>query len=225
MLKNLSLGLGVGTISVAVALVALLIVTGTVFGAAHAVTVDKTTVPNPGDSGTVGVSAAANSGDGIGNWTFDIAYDTAKLETPTCALVQGGGGCQVDFGGAGTVRVAGATGDPAGLPGTVKLVDISAVTKNLAAGECTALTITVVSFDDQDGDAIASPALSNGEICIAAAATASPTASPAPSVLPPTGGTPGTSSSTNSMAWLLAATGLAVVAGGSWVLARARREN
>ncbi len=59
-------------------------------------------------------------------------------------------------------------------------------------------------------------------ITVGAAPTDAPTATPAD--LPPTGGTPGVSS-TSYMAWLLAATGMAVVAGGAWALASARREN
>jgi len=58
------------------------------------------------------------------------------------------------------------------------------------------------------------------------AATPAPTAAPTPTpaAAPETGGPPGASGA-DSMAWLLAATGLAVVAGGAWVLARAGREN
>lgn len=224
MLKNFSLGLGAGSISVAVALVALLIVAGTVFAAGD-ITVGSDTVDNTGDEASVGVSAAAPSGSGIGNWTFEISYNPAELGTPTCTILQGG--CEVDpAGAAGIIRVAGATGDPAGLTGTVDLVTITA-NADVAAGECSDLTISsVAAFEDQDGDAIDSPTLGAGQICVAAAATDSPTPTPTPTpgTLPDTGGTPGTSS-TNSMAWLLAATGLAVVAGGAWVLARARRES
>lgn len=224
MLKNFSLGLGAGSISVAVALVALLIVAGTVFAAGD-ITVGSDTVDNTGDEASVGVSAAAPSGSGIGNWTFEITYDPAALGTPTCTILKGG--CEVDpAGAAGIIRVAGAEGDTAGLTGTVELVTITA-NAGVAAGECSDLTISsVAAFEDQDGDAIDSPTLGAGQICVAAAATDAPTStpSPTPGTLPDTGGTPGTSS-TNSMAWLLAATGLAVVAGGAWVLARARRES
>ena len=167
MLKNLSLGLGAGTISVAVALVALLIVTGTVFAAGD-ITVGSTTVDNTDDAGTVTVSAAAPSGSGIGNWTFEITYNPADLGTPTCQVLKGG--CEVDPAGAtGIIRVAGAEGDVAGLTGTVDLVNITA-NAGIAAGECSPLTIsTVTAFEDQDGDPIADPTLGAGEICVAAA--------------------------------------------------------
>ncbi len=71
------------------------------------------------------------------------------------------------------------------------------------------------AFEDQDGVAIVSPTIVDGEICVAAAATDSPTPIPAAEALPQTGGASGASSA-NSMAWwLLAAAGLSVVAGGA----------
>ncbi len=228
MLKNISLGLGTGTISVAVALIALLVVAGTAFAAGD-ITVGSDTVDNTGDEASVDVSAAAPDGSGIGNWEFEITYDPADLGTPVCTPIQGGTGCEVNPGGAtGIIRVAGSTGIVAGLEGTVVLVSITA-DAGVDAGECSDLTISLVtSFQDGDGEDFDSPALGAGEICVEAEAeetdapTDAPTATPAS--VPQTGGAPGASSA-NSMAWLLAAAGLTVVAGGAWVLARAGREN
>jgi len=224
MLKSFSLGLGTGTISVAAALIALLIFAGTVFAAGD-ITVGSDEVADTGDEASVGVSAAAPSGSGIGNWEFEIAYDVADLGTPTCTPIVGG--CEVNPGGApGIIRLAGSTGIVAGLTGTVDLATITA-DAGVDAGECSDLTITsVTKFQDGDGEDIDSPTLGAGEICVAAAATDAPTDAPTatPADLPDTGGTPG-ASSTSYLAWLLAATGMAVVAGGAWAVARASREN
>ncbi len=226
MLKNISLGLGTGTISVAVALIALLVVAGTAFAAGD-ITVGSDEVANTGDNASVDVSAAAPDGSGIGNWEFEITYSVADLGTPVCTPIEGG--CEVNPGGTpGIIRVAGATGIVAGLEGTVLLARITA-DAGVDAGECSDLTISsVTSFQDGDGEDFDSPALGAGQICVKAEAeetdapTDAPTATPAS--VPQTGGAPGASSA-NSMAWLLAAAGLTVVAGGAWVLARAGREN
>ncbi len=224
MLKNISLGLGTGTISVAVALVALLVMAGTAFAAAG-LTVGSDTVDNTGDNASVDVSAAAPDGSGIGNWEFEITYSVADLGTPVCTPIEGG--CEVNPGGApGIIRVAGATGSVAGLEGTVLLARVTA-DAGVDAGECSDLTISsVTSFQDGDGEDFDSPSKVSGQICVAAAATDAPTAAPTatPASVPQTGGAPGASSA-NSMAWLLAAAGLTVVAGGAWVLSRAGREN
>lgn len=226
MLKNISLGLGTGTISVAVALVALLVIAGTAFAAGD-ITVGSATVDNTGDNASVDVTAAAPDGSGIGNWEFEITYSVADLGTPVCTPIEGG--CEVNPGGTpGIIRVAGATGIVAGLEGTVLLARVTA-DAGVAAGECSDLTISsVAKFQDGDAEDIDSPSLVPGQICVAAAATDAPTdaptAAPTAGALPDTGGAPGASSS-NSMAWLLAAAGLTVVAGGAWVLARAGREN
>ena len=224
MLKNISLGLGTGTISVAVALVALLVIAGTAFAAGD-ITVGSATVDNTGDNASVDVTAAAPDGSGIGNWEFEITYDVAELGTPVCTPIKGG--CEVNPGGApGIIRVAGAEGSTAGLTGTVTLVTITA-DAGVDAGQCSDLTISsVTKFQDQDAEDIADPSKVPGQICVAAAATDAPTDAPTatPASVPQTGGAPGASSA-NSMAWLLAAAGLTVVAGGAWVLARAGREN
>ena len=174
MFKNFPLRVGAATISVAVALVALLIVTGTVFAAGN-ITVSSDTVDNTGDEATIVVSAAAPSGSGIGNWQFEIAYDPAELGTPTCTPLEGG--CAVDPGGAiGTIRLAGATGLAAGLTGVVELATVTA-NAGVAAGECSDLTISsVTSFQDEDVFDIDDPALEAGAICVAAATTSPPTA-------------------------------------------------
>ncbi len=136
-------------------------------GNAGSITVGSATVANTGDEASVVVSAEAPAGSGIGFWEFEITYDEAALGTPTCSPIQGG--CAVNPGETiGIIRLAGFTGDPAGLTGTVELATITA-DAGVAAGECSDLTIsTVTDFGDQDGEDL-SPALGAGEICVAAA--------------------------------------------------------
>ena len=142
-------------------------------GSAGDITVGSATVDNTGDEASVVVSAEAPGGSGIGFWEFEITYDPAALGTPACTPIQGG--CQVNPDGTSDIiRVAGATGLPAGLTGTVELATITA-DAGVAAGQCSDLAISTVSlFGDQDGAPIASPALGAGEICVAAAATTPP---------------------------------------------------
>ena len=137
-------------------------------GNAGSITVGSATVDNTGDEASVVVTAEAPAGSGIGFWEFEITYDEAALGTPTCSPIQGG--CAVNPGAtSGIIRLAGATGLPEGLTGTVELATITA-DAGVAAGECSDLTISkVTDFGDQDSLPIASPALGAGEICVAAA--------------------------------------------------------
>ena len=161
--------------------------------------------------------------DGLGAYTLDILYDSTKVEAKACTSTDGA--CTIDQIGPGIVRiegtnVAGVTGDAAVL---------GAITFKCGPNEGTSsLTLdssSLVLEDIQGGALVLSgDAVTAGTInCVAvAAATAAPTAAPA--AVPSTGGAPGSSSS-NSMAWLLAAGLVFMLAGGgAWVLARGGRE-
>lgn len=222
MTKQITQGLGGVTLGVIVAVTALLLLAGTAL-AAGSVSGSSETVAAGGNA-TVTITATAGSGHGIGNWTIDVAVDAGDLGTPTCTNVIAGGSCNVISGN--VVRFAGADGSASGLTGdqTVGTIAVTAGS-GLAAGDCSDLTITVSSFDDEGGNAL-NPSPTNGKVCVAAAtATPAPTASPTPkpSTLPNTGGNPGSGPS-SAMTWLLVAAGLVVVSGGAWALSRARRE-
>lgn len=242
MSKQTSLGLFTVTAGVAAALVALLLFAGQVF-AAGSVSVSDASVPAGGGAATVTVTGTAGAGAGIGNYTVSVSFDPLDFTgAPTCTS-NAAGSCQVNPGGSsGIVRFAGASGDPAGLTGDVAL---GTITFNAGAAftGCTSLSVDATTapnrFDNQDGTALG-PTVSGGEVC-ATVVTASPTPAPATptpvpgsttpaatatktaGALPNTGGTPGTDTGSTATL-LLAVSGLMIVAGGAWAVARARRE-
>jgi hypothetical protein len=226
MTKQATLGLGTVTLGVIVALAALLLFASAAF-AAGTISGSTETIA-AGGAATVTISETSPTG--LGNWQLDAAVPAATLGVPTCVNVIAGGACSIVAGN--TVRFAGADGSATGITGpqTVGTIAVTATT-SLTTG-CANIVITATHFEDGTGTPIASPTITNGQVCIAAA-TNSPSPSPSASVtasasptakaLPASGGPPGDSSSI-SLAWLLGAAGLMVVAGGAWTLARARRE-
>lgn len=237
MSKQTTLGLFTVTAGVAAALVALLMFAGQVF-AAGSVSVSDASVPVGGGAATVTVTGTAGSGAGIGNYTVSVSFDPLDFTAaPTCTS-NAAGSCQVNPGGAsGIVRFAGASGDPSGLTGDVAL---GTITFNAGAAftGCSSLSVDASTapnrFDNQDGNPLG-PSVSGGDVC-ETVVTASPTPAPAtatptgtvaatatPAGLPQTGGNPATDTG-STMAWLLAVSGLMIVAGGAWAVARARRE-
>jgi hypothetical protein len=223
MTKQITQGLGGVTLAVIVAAAALLLFASSAF-AAGTVSGDTQTVA-AGGAATVTITGAAASGSGIGNWTIDVTVDAAKLGVATCLPVNPAGDCNVLTGN--VVRFSGSAGSDTGLVGSQTFGTISVTaTSGLAAGDCSTLTMAITKFQDGVGADLA-PTITNGKVCVAAAATnsPSPTASPTATVkaLPATGGPTGDSSSI-SLSLLLGAAGLIVVAGGAWTVARARRE-
>lgn len=189
-------------------------------GIARAASVSDLTVGSatvaPGGTVTINLTATV---DDLGAYGVNVEYDSTLVTATECTSNHGV--CSIDTVATDTVRINGSSA--AGIDGT----DVVLGTITFLAGSTegtAALTVDAdeLTLSDSEGTTLTVTA-TNGAITIAVpAATASP--SPTPGAVPATGGTPGTSSA-NSMAWLLAATGLAIVAGGAWVLSRAGREN
>ena len=183
-------------------------------------TVGSATV-EPGGTVTISVTATV---DELGSYRVDVGYDSTLVTATECTSADGV--CSIDVVASDTVRIngsnlAGITGDDVQL-GTITFLSngpegvaaLTVDTSTLVLSDTVGDTLTVTPTDGAITIATATPAPSD-----------EPTATPAaPAAVPQTGGAPGASSA-NSMAWLLAAAGLTVVAGGAWVLARAGREN
>jgi hypothetical protein len=222
MAKKARLGLGTVTVGVIAALAALLLFASAAF-AAGSISGSTETIA-AGGAATVTITESTPTG--LGNWQIDAAVPAATLGVPTCVNVIAGGGCSIVSGN--IVRFAGADGSATGVTGSNTVGTISVTATAALTTGCADIVLTGTHFEDGTGTAIASPTITNGKVCIAAA-TAAPTAAPTaaatatPKTVPNTGGPLGDSSSI-SLGWLLAAAGLFVVAGGAWTLARARRE-
>ena len=191
-------------------------------GIARAASVSDLTVGSatvePGGTVTISVSATV---DELGAYRVDVGYDSTLVTATECTSAEGV--CSIDVIASNTVRLNGSK--VSGLSGDVELGTITFLSNGPeGTADLTVDTSTLVLSDTVGDDLTVTP--TNGAITIATPAeTDAPTAAPAaPADLPSTGGSVGTSSA-NSMAWLLAAAGLTVVAGGAWVLARAGREN
>ncbi|MCH7484666.1 MAG: hypothetical protein IIA90_05900 [Chloroflexi bacterium] len=176
-------------------------------------TVGSATVA-PGGTVTINVTATT---DDLGSYRVDVGYNSSLVTATECTSANGV--CSIDVIASDTVRINGS--NLAGITGDD--VVLGTITFLAGSSEGTAaLTVdaTTQVLSDTEGATLTVTA-TNGAITIETA-TDTPTATPG--AVPATGGAPGTSSA-NSMAWLLAAAGLAIVAGGAWVLARAGREN
>ena len=191
-------------------------------GIARAASVSDLTVGSatvePGGTVTISVTATV---DELGAYRVDVGYDSELVTATECTSAEGV--CSIDVIASNTVRLNGSK--VSGLSGDVELGTITFLSNGPeGTADLTVDTSTLVLSDTVGDDLTVTP--TNGAITIATPAeTDAPTAAPAaPADLPSTGGSVGTSSA-NSMAWLLAAAGLTVVAGGAWVLARAGREN
>ena len=180
-------------------------------------TVGSATV-EPGGSATIEVTATLEN---VGSFGVNIEFD-GTLVTVKAECGANFGSCNAEF-GINTVRLNGAQGG-SGISGDNVVLGSFTFVAGSTEGVAN-LTIVSTEVSDEVGDALSFSSTNNGAITIATA-TAAPTDSPAPTpgAVPQSGGAPGTSS-VNSMAWLLAAAGLTIVAGGAWVLARAGREN
>ncbi|MEX2390973.1 MAG: cohesin domain-containing protein [Dehalococcoidia bacterium] len=214
------------TAAVAAALLATvfaLSVIGTASADVDDVTVGSATVaPN----GQVTISVTAGNASDIGAFRTDVQYDGTLVSVDSCTAPFGI--CSVDTIAADTVRINGSSAG--GISGNPAILGTITFTAGSTLGvadldvdpETYLLTDTV--GDDIDVGAtggaitIAEPTPSPTP---APSATAGPTATP--KTLPATGGLPGDDTS-STMVWLLAATGLVVLAGGAWATARARRE-
>ncbi|HEY5624966.1 MAG TPA: hypothetical protein VIT93_00605 [Dehalococcoidia bacterium] len=191
-------------------------------GIARAASVTDLTVGSatvePGGTVTINVTGTT---DDLGSYRVDVGYDSSLVTATECT--SSNGVCSIDTVATDTVRINGS--DLAGITGT----DVVLGTITFLAGQTEGVADLEVDaatqvLSDTTGESLTATA-TDGAITIAAA-TAAPTDAPTatPGAVPNTGGAPGTSS-TSSMVWLLAAAGLAVVAGGAWVMARAGREN
>ena len=197
-------------------------------GSASAQSVSDLTVGSatvePGGTVTISVTATV---DELGSYRVDVGYDSTLVTATECTSADGV--CSIDVVASDTVRIngsnlAGITGDDVQL-GTITFLSngpegvaaLTVDTSTLVLSDTVGDTLTVTPTDGAITIATATPAPSDEP-------TATPAAPAAPAAVPQTGGAPGASSA-NSMAWLLAAAGLTVVAGGAWVLARAGREN
>ena len=197
-------------------------------GSASAQSVSDLTVGSatvePGGTVTISVTATV---DELGSYRVDVGYDSTLVTATECTSADGV--CSIDVVASDTVRIngsnlAGITGDDVQL-GTITFLSngpegvaaLTVDTSSLVLSDTVGDTLTVTPTDGAITIATATPAPSDEP-------TATPAPPAAPAAVPQTGGAPGASSA-NSMAWLLAAAGLTVVAGGAWVLARAGREN
>lgn len=205
--------------SALVALAAWAALAGPAHADANHVTAGSVTVDNTGDSSTVEIRAEAPA-DALGAWNIDVSYDDAVITVDGCT-VPGIAVCNPAFVSGETVKLTGAAAP--GLTGDNLLATIS-FTAVGAAGECTDLTVVVNQFVDGTEQANETdPSITDGEVCVAEAATDAPTDAPTatPADLPDTGGAP--ASGSNAAAYLLGIIGLAVIASGAFVVSRMRR--
>jgi hypothetical protein len=215
-------GLGLAAAIAAAALAVMVARAGTAQAqAGGAVSTPSMTVA-PGATFEVDVVATAPTGN-LGAWDVTVAYDTAVLDVTSTDP-----GASLDCAdNNGTLQMAGTAPTLAGFSGDTVICTITFEAVG-ADGDTSALTVTVTSFGDADANDV-TPTVSSGTITLAeptpspspAPGTATATASPA--APPPTGGAVGDDGS-STMTWALVAAGLAIVAGGAWAVARARRE-
>ncbi len=216
-----------GLIAALAAVVGLIAMISVASAAVSSLGIESKTVA-PGAEVTVNLTANATA-PGIGSYEIKVVYDKTLLTVKSCAKTTeaafDAAVCNKDF-GADTVFFTGASTD-GGIGGTLNLGSITFTAGNTAG--VAALDVQVQALTDTTaGDLTVTPG--DGAITIAVPATptpsptAAPTASPTPKALPPTGGAP-SDSSTSSMALVLGALGLAVLAGGVWAVSRTRRES
>jgi hypothetical protein len=162
MMKRTILGLGAIAVSAVAIVAALIAFTGAAL-AAGTVSLDSPSVGTHGTA-TVTLTAAAPNGSGIGDWEIDIKYNPGDyIGDPTCSTVNGD--CATKPGGLDrTVRFAGFSGSAEGLTGSVEIGTIM-FTSKLAPGACSALTTTIIQFQDENGTDFASPSITNGKVC------------------------------------------------------------
>ncbi len=188
-------------------------------GIARAASVSDLTVGSatvePGGTVTISVTATV---DELGSYRADVGYDSNLVTATECTSAEGV--CSIDVIASNTVRLNGSK--VSGLNGSIELGTITFLSNGPEGTAALTVDTSTLVLSDTTGDEALTVTPTNGAITIAVAPTDAPTATPA--AVPQTGGAPGASSA-NSMAWLLAAVGLTVVAGGAWVLARAGREN
>ncbi len=173
-----------------------------------------------GGTTTVTISVTPEGSEAVGGVVYNVTYNEAELTATGCTPAAT---CNTAL-AAGTVGLV-AGPSTSGLSGDVGTVIFEAVDGFTGTADVGVEIVNDVDCADTLGATIVCTTTCTS-ITVGAAPTDAPTDAPTatPGDLPPTGGTPG-ASSTSYMAWLLAATGMAVVAGGAWSLARARREN
>jgi hypothetical protein len=218
---TLNAAMSKGRIAAAAAAILATVAALALLGVARAASVSDLTVGSAtvGLGGEVTISVTATA-DELGSYRVDVGYDSTLVTATKCMSAEGE--CSIDAVASDTVRMNGSS--LSGITGTDMLLGTITFVSDGPEGTAalTVDTATLVVTDIDNEPLTVTP--TDGVITIVAATptpSASPTATPA--VVPETGGAPG-ASGTNSISWLLAATGLAAVAGGAWVLARAGRE-
>ena len=114
-IRGLRLGL-VGVSAIAAVLLGGLLLAGTVFAAAHGVSISSGSA-TAGDSDEVTVTAIAISAPGLGAWTIDVTYDDSVITAVDCSAAEGGV-CNPNFDD-DVVRISGASAG--GLEGDTEL--------------------------------------------------------------------------------------------------------
>lgn len=142
----------------------------------------------PGGQVTVSLGASAwaddgtlngTSGDGLGNWLIDIAFDTGYLTNFACDVISIGANSICSSPSPGVVRFAGASSN--GLAGGI-LLGTATFTAGDAAGVYV-LDATIVTLTDPTGIDIQGITAGDGTITITQP-TPSPTATPQPTPSP-----------------------------------------
>jgi hypothetical protein len=212
------------------AVVATLAIASSASAAVSSLEVGSATVA-PGGSVTVNVTVDSTA-PGVGAWGLNISYDATVIDATDCSSVAGQ--CNENF-GESTIRMNGATTE--GIVGDGQVLGTITFTALGEDGDSSDLTVDAgFTLADPEGTTL-SVTPTGGTITIATA-TEAPTAAPTspgataaptspggggvtPASVPSTGGPAGDDSS--MLTWVLALTGLVVVAGGAWAVARARR--
>jgi hypothetical protein len=226
-LTNIVTGQGLAA-AIAAAALAVMIAWLTVAGGAFAqsggsISVDPASQDvAPDGSASVDIVAVSPE-DNLGAWDIDVSYDDSVLNFDGCTT-DVSTSCE---GSQGTVRIAGVALSLAGIEGTNVLGTLN-FTAIGDVGDSSDISISVTEWADGPANPV-TPSLNDGSITIAEpteAPTDAPTDAPTATAgsLPDTGGDLGTGSDANTLAWVLAASGLMIVAGGAWAVARARRE-
>ncbi|MDO8614307.1 MAG: cohesin domain-containing protein [Dehalococcoidia bacterium] len=180
----------------------------------------------PGGTVEVTIAAEAPSG-GLGGWTLNVTYDPAVV-TPTASS----GRSNVNLAlGPDTIGISGF--ETSGLTGAVELAKIT-FTAAGAAGTSSDVDVSIATggWTAPTGDPTTNPTITGGTITVAVpAATPTASASPVPATptatvakVPVVGGAPSSDGGSSVLPLVLAAVGLAAVAGAAWAVTRGRRE-
>lgn len=128
---------------------------------------------------------------GLGAWTVNVTYDPAVITPTGCTAFGTSSACNTAF---SSTQVRFAATSVAGFFGVNDLADLTFQGSG-AAGACSSLTATAVTWNDPAANILPRPAVSLGQICIATPATPTPSPAPTPSPTPSPAPTPSPSPS------------------------------